>query len=140
MIDGIGGMNQAMGQIDPAVMRQKGFEKMDSNGDGSIDETELQAFADKFSQKTGTELDVKETLATYDADGNGVLNQEETDKMMSSFREAMGPPPGGMRGGPPPMSEGISAYEETETTSSLLDLLTAQAEEAEEYSPISLFG
>jgi Ca2+-binding EF-hand superfamily protein len=77
------------------------FNKVDEDGSGGLDQTEFQDLADKISEATGQEVDVGALFATYDANGDGILNQEETDAVMAANRP-QGPPPGGMMGGAPP--------------------------------------
>jgi len=115
MIDGIGG-----GYMDPsqmAAMRgQMGnpFEKIDSNGDGSIDKTELSS----FDEMVGRSGDVDQKISKLDADDDGLVSQEEFES-----GRPQGPPPGmvsgmqagGMKGG------GIQ---------SLLDMLNSSEEES----------
>ena len=96
MISGIGGF------MDPSQMTsmrsQMGnpFEKMDSNGDGSLDETEIGSMAGKISEMTGQSVDADQILSKLDSDGDGLINQEE----FKSGRPE-GPPPRmmGMMGG-----------------------------------------
>jgi Ca2+-binding EF-hand superfamily protein len=75
------------------------FQQLDANGSGSLDKTELSELAKELSKMANKTLDVEASITTYDSDGDGALNQEETDTMM---RETMGPPPG-----PPPGGGGI---------------------------------
>lgn len=81
------------GPPDPAAV----FNKVDQDGSGGLDQTEFQTLAGKISEATGEEVDVEELFATYDADGDGVLSEEETQTAMEANRP-QGPPPGGMMG------------------------------------------
>jgi len=67
--------------------REDMFEKIDSNGDGQIDRTEMQAMLDEMSSITGESMNVDDNdrFAQADTDGDGVLSQEEF--------KAMKPPP-----------------------------------------------
>ena len=85
---------------DPAEM----FDKVDIDGSGGLDQSELQTMADGISAATGETVDAEELLATYDADGDGALNEEETQTAMEANRP-QGPPP------PPP--EGMEAKTES---------------------------
>jgi Ca2+-binding EF-hand superfamily protein len=123
------------------------FNKVDEDGSGGLDQTEFQDLADKISEATGQEVDVEALFATYDADGDGVLNQEETDSAMAANRP-QGPPPGGMMGGmqggmqggaPPDLSQIFTDTDEDEDGSlneteaqSLADMISkATGEEME---------
>ena len=73
------------------------FERMDSNGDGSLDETEIGSMADKISEMTGESINASEIISKLDSDGDGLISEEE----FKSGRPE-GPPPGmrmGMMGG-----------------------------------------
>lgn len=120
MISGVGG---SMDFSRMAAMRgQMGnpFEKMDSNGDGLLDEAELGSMAEKISEKTGQSVDAAQLLSKLDADSDGMLNQEEL-----KAGRPQGPPPGmngmkGMMGG-----GGLG-----NTTQSFLDMLNSSEDDA----------
>ncbi len=73
-------------RVDP----EEKFNSHDSDGNGSLDKTELSEFAIELSKMTSTSLDVDSAITTYDADQDGMLNKEEMGTMMG---EIMGPPP-----------------------------------------------
>ncbi|MFO6420070.1 XopAW family type III secretion system calcium-binding effector [Hylemonella sp. W303a] len=75
---------------DPAEM----FAKVDTDGNGSVDETELQTMLDDISEKTGTSFDASagELLGKMDSDGDGSLSQAELEEGMRSLL----PPPSTM--------------------------------------------
>lgn len=95
---------------DPANM----FGEVDLDGSGGLDQAEFQTLADKISVVTEKELDAEELFAAFDADADGVLNEEETGAVMEANRPEGPPPPpppggmmggmGGMQGGPPDLS------------------------------------
>jgi len=96
MISGIG---SSMDLSQMASMRsQMGnpFEKVDSNGDGSLDKNEIVTMTEKISEMTGQSVDANEMLSNLDSDGDGLLSQEEF-----KAGRPKGPPPGmaGMMGG-----------------------------------------
>ncbi len=129
MISGIGG---SMGFSQMAAMRgQMGnpFQKMDSNEDGLLDETELGAMAEKISEKTGQSVDAGQMLEKLDGDGDGLVNQEE----MKAGRPD-GPPPGmmGMKGmkGMMGMSGMMDGGMAVNTTQSFLDMLNSSEDDA----------
>jgi hypothetical protein len=76
------------------------FNRIDKDGSGGIDADELSALTEKMAERSGEAIDADKLMETYDSDGDGVLNEEETHSAMESLREEMGPPPGGGR---PPM-------------------------------------
>jgi len=94
MIDSIGGMSALTGNTNIEAMRQQHraqmFSRIDKNGDGSIDKTEMQTFADKMSAKTGQSMNVDDVFTKYDANGDGVLNQDEMDAAMTALRKSSG--------------------------------------------------
>lgn len=82
--------NRPPGGKDPAEM----FAKVDTDGNGSVDEAELQTMLDDISEKTGTSFDASagDMLSKMDSDGDGSLSQTELDEGMRS----MMPPPSTM--------------------------------------------
>jgi Ca2+-binding EF-hand superfamily protein len=56
---------------------QKLFDKLDTNGDGSIDSTELKTFADNIGSKTGTQIDSSSLMKALDTDGDGSVSATE---------------------------------------------------------------
>lgn len=121
MINRIGG-----GYMDPAQMAamrgQMGnpFDKIDSNGDGSIDKTEFSSFADEISERTGRSIDVDQKISELDTDGDGLVSQEE-------FKA-------GRPEGPPPEMMGMMGGMQRGGMQSLLDMLNSS--EAESSSSI----
>lgn len=94
---------------DPTEM----FDKVDLDSSGGFDQSEFQTLADKISEATGENVDVEEMFATYDADGDGLLSQEETEAALEADRPE-GPPPACMspqgQGGMSTSSAGIASY------------------------------
>jgi len=86
------------------------FAKVDSNSDGSVDQTEMSAFTDKMKAQTGR--DSPSSFAKLDADSDGQLTQAEFDAGKPSggpqapsdgaqgTQGPGGPPPAGGPGGP----------------------------------------
>ncbi len=144
MMDGISSlgsftsiMQQSAGmqrRPDPEEM----FNKLDTDGNGGIDQAELNAFAEKIAAKTGEAMNVEETFATADTNADGLLGQEEMDSLMTQLRETMGGPP---KGGMPPQ-QALAAYEETtedDSLSLLMEMLADSLEDDEEpYSPLDV--
>lgn len=67
------------------------FKELDTDSSGGLDKVELNTMAKELAKMTGTTLNADDAMATYDADSDGQLSQEETDAMM---QQALGPPPG----------------------------------------------
>ncbi len=44
------------------------FDKVDSNGDGGIDQNELKILAERISARTGSSINVDDTSSAYDTD------------------------------------------------------------------------
>jgi hypothetical protein len=114
-----------------SAMKDRLFAKVDSNGSGSVDKTELQGMLDHIASKTGQSAgSADDLLGKMDSDGNGSLNQDELDAAMKSLMpapsstmefatrraggEGSGPPPGG-----PPPGAGASGTGTTESTDPL---------------------
>lgn len=87
------------------------FGKVDSDGDGSVSKTELQALLEAMSGGTASQMGVSsdEVFSQLDADGDGSLSEAEFDAGRPSgpgdaagVMQAMGgmPPPSGGPGGP----------------------------------------
>ena len=53
------------------------FDKIDANGDGSLDETELNAFVQSMSNTTGNSPTAEDLISKLDTDGNGLISQTE---------------------------------------------------------------
>jgi Ca2+-binding EF-hand superfamily protein len=93
----------------------KMFAKVDADGSGSVDKTELQGMLDHIAEKSGQSLGGADELMTkMDADGNGSLSQTELDAGMKSLmpapsstvdfaQQSQGMPP------PPPPADGASS-------------------------------
>jgi hypothetical protein len=98
--------------FDPSILQQKIFQRVDSDGSGGIEHTELETILERIGEKGGVTLDAEEVLSQFDTDRNGSLNQDETFEMMNHFKETMGPPPGSGIGGPSLIQQGLSRYNE----------------------------
>ncbi len=124
---GKGGSNDMMQSVS---MQERGagkFDKIDSNGDGGIDQNELEIFAERISLRTGNSINVEDAISTYDTGGDGVLNKEE----MRSF----------MMNNAPRKQEAMSAYRMNiggDQTTSLLDLLSNDKGDDEDDSSLNI--
>ena len=77
-----------------AQMRQQMFAKLDNDGDGQIDLSQLQAQSEEMSVNDPHFADLVESLTAADTDGDGMVSEAEFEAM-----EPPGPPP------PPPGDE-----------------------------------
>lgn len=115
MVNSIGGMPNFSPQM-LAQMREKMFGKLDGNGDGSIDQAELQATP---AAKNGKGPDLSKLLGGMDGDGDGSITKTEMQtgfqkvdaQMQDQFlklQEAGGQRgPGGPGGGGKPDAEAV---------------------------------
>lgn len=103
MINGINSGNSLMGQLNMTSAKPKPeeiFAKIDSNGDGSIDKTELQSFSEQISNRDGDTIEISKMFANIDTDSDGLISQEE-------FLAAKPAEPRGMGPGQPPDPEAV---------------------------------
>ena len=65
------------------------FSKVDTDGSGSVDKTELQDMLDNIAQKTGTSLgSADDLMSKMDTDGDGSLSKDELASGMKSLMPA----------------------------------------------------
>ncbi|MBI4775513.1 MAG: EF-hand domain-containing protein [Deltaproteobacteria bacterium] len=95
MISGIEGLSDYSQMSLMRSRTRNPFEKLDSDGDGSLDKVEISSMAEKLAQKTGESVDADEIVSKLDTDGDGLVSQEEFEAGRPE-----GPPPGMMGGGP----------------------------------------
>ncbi|MBW2605134.1 MAG: EF-hand domain-containing protein, partial [Deltaproteobacteria bacterium] len=128
MISGISGISgNYMNPVQMTAMHGKmgnPFEKIDSNGDGSIKKTELSSFAGEISEMTGRSVDVDQMISKFDADNDGLISQEK----FKAGRPEGAPPDmmgmmGGMQGGgmQPPLDMPNRSEAESSSSIDLLD-------------------
>ena len=124
------------------------FDVADTNMDGVVSSSELEALTAGIEEITGNSLDVEAALSTYDADGDGGLSGEELFGLMSSRgfnpsgmidseegESGMLPPP------PPPPKQVSSAYQansDDDSISQLIELLNSSSESEDDYSALEL--
>lgn len=77
MISGISSAVSDTTQLSMQQMRENRFAKMDANGDGKIDKSELSSFFDEMAQKTGKSMDVDKIFAEVDTNNDGYISKEE---------------------------------------------------------------
>lgn len=97
-------------------MRERMFAKVDQNGDGSVDLEEMQATADKMSEKSGMSIDVSADFTKADLDGDGKVSKEEF--MQFEPPKPPGPPPGMA-----PSENSFSSSNQADIVGTLLDAL-----------------
>lgn len=102
------------------------FKQIDTDGNGGVDKAEFQALADKISGVTGEEVNVEELTKSHDANGDGLLGQDEMSSMMMELR------PQGQGG--PRRQQALSAYQvqsDKDLSSTLIDMLDETEEDDE---------
>lgn len=98
------------------------FGKVDADGSGTLDETELQTLLDQVSNGSLDSEAATNMLAALDTDDDGSLSQTEFDagRPQGGGMEAMGgnrppPPPGGMGGAGGASSNATTTYDPLDT-------------------------
>ena len=117
MVNGISSYNNYMNYLQPQAARSRPdpsemFDKIDTDGSGGISQSELDAFVQDLSDKTGKSIDATNAVSTYDTDKNGELSQDEFKSFMDASGIAPPPPP---HGGPG-MMNGVGAGGESSGT------------------------
>jgi len=69
------------------------FKEMDTDRNGGLDKTELSVMGKELSKMTGQTVDLAGSMESFDANGDGLLSQEEVGSMM---KKAVGSSPGMM--------------------------------------------
>jgi Ca2+-binding EF-hand superfamily protein len=78
-------MRSAEMQTKESMLNPEIISSEDQNSDGSIDKTEMQAFADKIAERTGQSISVEDLFSQYDSDADGTLNVDEAIKAFASL-------------------------------------------------------
>ncbi|MBI2472390.1 MAG: EF-hand domain-containing protein [Planctomycetes bacterium] len=107
---GIGGYTAVKNTRSKQQHQDDLFNKIDSSGDGGIDKSEFESFAEKISERTGNSIDAEEVFSTYDEDGDGSLSKDEVENFMKD-------------NAPPPPSDRYSKLSVDENTSSLINVV-----------------
>lgn len=119
-ISSVGGASSAWSDLSSSrasAMKDRMFAKVDGDGSGSVDKTELQGLLDHIAEKSGSSVgSADDLLGKMDSDADGSLSKDELDAGMKSLMPApsstvdfahqrsdgsAGPPAGG-RPPPPP--------------------------------------
>nr|MBN2276690.1 EF-hand domain-containing protein [candidate division Zixibacteria bacterium] len=109
--------NMSMSSDMMLQMREEMFAKIDLNGDGQLDQDEIQQMMNQRPAPSEHALNAEEFLAQVDTDGDGVISKEEF--------EAMEPPKPPTYNLADIMGEGNSQESiESRMTGSLLDILS----------------
>lgn len=91
-ISAVGGASSAWADYSSSrasAMKEKMFAKVDKDGSGGIEKTELQGMLDQVAEKSGMSLgSADDLLGKMDSDGNGSLSQDELDTGMKSLMPA----------------------------------------------------
>lgn len=147
MISGISGSSSAFSQMQmqmQSMQQQKGqgarFSQLDTDANGGIDPTELQAMTDKIAETTGQEINVEDVTKTYDANNDGLLGRDEMKTMMMDLSSKMGGSQGGTGA-----KQAFASYQSdpaNDPASILMDILSKsaaeQAGEQAAYSPLDI--
>ena len=112
------------------------FSQLDTNGDSSVSQDELQSLLDQMAADQGNSssaLNASDVISQLDTNGDGSLSASELDAARPQGQE--GPPQGGMPPPPPPLTDssqnssslvtGISSTDGSSNTSSTEDPLQA---------------
>lgn len=144
MMNGISGSGGGYASQMHGMQKRQGqgerFNKLDADGNGTLDQTELQTMGDKVSEVTGQQLNVTELSKAYDSNNDGALAKDEMQAMMVELSDSMDMK--GMRG--QDSQQSLAAYQansEKDLTSTLLDILGESddnKEEEEDYNPLDL--
>ena len=154
MVNSISNMSSSMAMVQGGGMKrppppqgENVFQKTDSDGNGSVSQTELTTLAEGIEDVTGKTINVEETFASFDANQDGGLSGEELLEMMneSGFTPpemGSGEESGSGMMPPPPLSseQALTAYGQNsgdDQISQLLDLLQNGDDEAE-YSSVDV--
>ncbi|MBV5317408.1 MAG: hypothetical protein JZU50_06335 [Desulfobulbaceae bacterium] len=116
------------------------FTKLDADGSGSLESTEVQSLTEKISEATGISVDLAEFFSTYDADSDGALSQDEAVTALEANRPQGPPPPMGKMEGPESdmvssadvNGDGIISAEEAEGLVSIINQATGSTLTAED--------
>jgi Ca2+-binding EF-hand superfamily protein len=106
------------------------FKQIDTDGNGGVDKVEFQVLADNISEVSGQKINVEELTNSYDANGDGLLGQDEMQTMMMELQ-----PPQGQGGFFE--QQALAAYQvdtNKDLTSTLMDMLGEKDDDNEEES------
>ncbi len=82
-------LSGAAGAGTAANVKAKAFARVDTNGDRSVDKTELQAAFDAVAAKTGRQArDAEEAIARIDRNGDGAVTRLEIRAHLHELKAA----------------------------------------------------
>lgn len=89
-ISSVGGLNNAWtnASTQRSQMQAKMLARVDTNGNGGVDQTELQALFSDISSKTGITIDAASQFGTMDSNSDGSLNSDELAEGMQILMPA----------------------------------------------------
>jgi Ca2+-binding EF-hand superfamily protein len=119
MVSGISGLG-SFNAASLSAMRQKMFNQIDSNGDGSIDKSELSALS---GQKASSLVD--EIFGKMDTDQDSLVSMIEFDAILAKLEQRMNSGDAGMSGMPPPADKVFDTADANGDGSVTQDELTA---------------
>ena len=152
MINSISSTNSAMmmrvnstQQQPPPPPGKDAFKVADSDQDGLVSSTELEAVISGMSETGSVDLNAETAITTYDLDEDGGLSGEE---MMNLLADSGFGPPQGINGDsdvppppPPSMDQALSSYSENsgdDLLSQLITMLQDSGEKDEARTPFSI--
>lgn len=125
----LSGTRGGTGQPDPTKMQERLFSKADTDGNGSIDKTELAALMESTSGSNGSSSSVSadELFSQMDGDGDGQITQQEAtdaaskllEDLQSQFMQSGMGAMAGMPPPPPPPEGGSGETDEEDMFSSI---------------------
>lgn len=117
MIDAIGSAGTYLNTMDRNTLQRRpprpNFNDLDTNGDSTLDQTELQTMLDKISEKNGTTIDGEKVFSVVDSNQDGAISQEEFIAGEKKVRDLIGPPP-------PPMKNNVDGAKKSGDYSDLI--------------------
>jgi len=140
-------MTQAISGTSPYLSPTDFFKKMDTDSDGKVSKSELQAMLEsmqKTSNKNGTS-NVDELFSKIDTDGDGSISETENTTAMEKMKGKGAPPPPPPKNGISDIKSGIqnlisslTESDDSESTSTLQSLLESLQESDDEESTKSI--
>lgn len=122
MINSISSISNAMYTNSSSAMQRQPppperdvFQLADSDSDGLVAGTELEAIVEKIAETSGNTISTENALSAFDADGDGGLNGEELLALLSENGFSLSEGQNGEGGAPPPppppsMDKALSSY------------------------------
>lgn len=93
LINGNGALPSALSLMATNQQQAEAFEKADKDGNGSLDNAELQTFINLISRMSRESVEAKERIAAVDRDGSNSLDAPELQPLLDSLENATGTRP-----------------------------------------------